>query len=68
MKDPRTYPLPLDDAADDPSAPGGEARGTWSEPTPVPGLWPSPGVEQNTRMNANEAVMPSADAATRVIV
>ena len=32
------------------------------------GLWHSPAVAQNTPMNANEAVVPSPDAAPRVIV
>ncbi len=64
-EDPRqgTLPLPLRAAAD-------KVTPTALAPSPPPlsGLWPSPGLEQNTRMNANEAVAPSADAATRVIV
>ena len=60
---PRTLPLPLD-------APAGTAAPCVSSPSPPPaaGLWPSPPVGQNTPMNANEAAVPSADAAARAIV
>ena len=59
----RTLPLPLGEATNVATPPASER----SQP-PTAGLWASPPVGQNTLMNANEAVVPSADAATRAIV
>ena len=54
---PRTLPLPLDAVADTARPPA-----STPSPPPDPGLWRSPPVGQNKPMNANEAVVPSADA------